>query len=333
MYDKENILAVFKTSDSLCPLIEIDAQSTHECIGDACISIGAFDGVHLGHQFLNSKMIAAAKEAHLPSVILTFDIDPDELFKQPEDIHKLMSNNLRLNTLRSLGADYVVALKFSKELAGQDLQTFFEQTLAKFMKVRQIHVGCDFALGKNRSGNVDAIKAWAKEHECSVCAYDLVSDLDKPVSSTRIRRALKSGYIEEANELLGRPYALEGIVVHGRKAGRTFGIPTANIGIQNHYVLPCDGVYAGLVQIGNKVYPTALSAGFPPTFKDERILSNLELFILGFDQEIYEYEVKVSFNKFLRPMLTFKNTEEMKHIIQHDIDVTKNLLGNSAFEL
>lgn len=87
------------------------------------------------------------------------------------------------------------------------------------------------------------------------------------------------------------------------------------------------------MQIGNKVYPTALSAGFPPTFKDEEVLSNLELFILGFDQDIYEYEVKVSFNKFLRPMLTFKNEEELIHIIKHDIDVTQNLLGNTAFEL
>ncbi|MDO5044125.1 MAG: riboflavin biosynthesis protein RibF [Coriobacteriia bacterium] len=329
----DHALKAFSFTKGLSPIVFMNDESKHEYIGDAVVSIGAFDGVHLGHQFILEHMIESAHKANLPAVIVTFNVDPDEYFRNSDQVMKLVSNRTRHVMLANLGADYIVSVKFTPELAQLSHKEFFEDYLGRFMSLRQIHVGNDFKLGKARSEDINTIKAWGEARSCEVFAYDLLTKSGEVVSSSRIREALLDARLDEANSLLGRPYTVIGTVIHGRGAGRTFGLPTANISLDQGFLFPADGVYAGLVQVDEEIYPTAINVGIPPTFQDEEKLARLELYILGFDDDIYGHIVKVAFVNYIRPLVTFENKEELIRIITQDIEITKDLLGAHALDL
>lgn len=287
-------------------------------IGEAVCAIGAFDGVHAGHRYLIGQMAEDAHRRGVHSVVVTFDIDPDELFRDRDQIAKLLTNEDRISLLAGLGADYVLVLPFTHALAAHDTVGFLRDYLLPFMDLRCIHVGHDFRLGVGNGGGVDDLTVWGAEHDCTCVGYDLLCLGDEPVTATRIRELLAMGDVETAATLLGRPHYVKGTVVHGRGAGRhDFDIPTANVTTDVFYTPLLDGVYAGYVTFDGVRHPAAINVGIPPTFSEARCA--LEPHIIDFEGDLYGREVSVSFVKRLRDLMKFSSSEELMKTVGANI--------------
>ena len=297
-----------------------------ESIGQAVCAIGAFDGVHKGHQFIIGSMIDDAHERGVASVIVTFDIDPDELFLPPERVRKLLSNEDRMERLCALGADYLYVLPFTFDFAALSSEEFLDGCLGAFMDLQRIHVGFDFRFGAKNSGTVETIQEWGERHGCVCHGYDLLIEEGDPVTATRIRNLLAEGDAATATKLLGYAPYVTGTVVHGRgEGGKDFDIPTANVVYDTPYCAIADGVYAGYVRFDGVDHPAAINMGIPPTFAD-RAVCRLEPHILDFDGDIYGREVSVAFVERLRDEMVFKDTDELKRVIGADIARCRELL-------
>lgn len=308
--------------ETKCVVFGDDVKS----IGPAVCAIGAFDGVHLGHRFLIESMIADAHERGVASVIVTFDIDPDELFLPRERVRKILSNEDRMEKLSRLGADYLYVLPFTYDFAAMPMEEFLENCLLKFMDLKCVHVGFDFRCGAGNDGNVDGLKAWGETHGCDCIGYDLFVQDGEPVTATRIRNLLAEGDATRACRLLGYIPYVNGMVVHGRgEGGKDFAIPTANVVYDIPYCGVKDGVYAGYVSFDGVDHPAAINVGIPPTFAD-RAEWCLEPHILDFDGDIYDREVSVGFVEWLRDMRVFRDTDELKRVIGADIARCRELL-------
>lgn len=305
-------------------------------IGDAVCTIGAFDGVHIGHRFLFSSTVADARRRGLPSVIMTFDPDPDELFLPIQSQHKLLSNEDRLRYLTGFGADFVVSVPFTRELAGNTTESFLRHVVTPVFKPRAIHVGADFRLGAGNLGNVSELRALGRRRKakCEVFGYDLLCNQSAPVSATRVRRLLmEKGDCAEAARLLRRPHFVRGIVVKGRQKGREFGFPTANVKLSYPYVVPAEGVYAGLVLVGGTVWPAAVNVGVPRTFADEPGVASIEANLLGFSGDLYGREASVAFVERLRGQHAFSDISELIATVKGNIAWVAENLGSEGFEL
>lgn len=290
--------------------------------GSAC-SFGVFDGVHRGHQMIIDRAAAAAREAKARCVILTFDIDPDELFKA-DTLRKLMTNSDRIACLSALDVDAVVVLPFTLEFAAQEPLDFLEATFGSDVP-SSLHVGVDFRFGVRASGRIEDISSWGSAREMRVHGHDLLLEGDLAVSSSRIRRLLSEGKVEEAASLLGRPYSLTSAVQAGRGEGRDFGFRTANLHVPESLRCLSDGVYAAYALVDGRRYKAAVSSGVAPTFADEA-RANMEVHILDFEGDLYGSDITVEFMYWLRPMMTFPNLDELIATVTGNINwVRENL--------
>lgn len=297
--------------------------------GASC-AFGVFDGVHRGHRFIIDNAVRTGVREGARSVIITFDRDPDELFARP-GFRKLMSNEHRIETLATLGADVVVVLPFDEKLASLDALTFLERTFGMDAP-SSMHVGSDFRFGAKASGDVGTLRFWAERNGTEVLAYDLETVDDVPVTSTRIRALLanpQKGSVEAATDLLTEPFAVRGTIEHGRGDGRDFGIRTANMRVPEELLAIADGVYAAEAIVEGKRYPAAVNVGVALTFEDEST-ANIEAHLLDFDQEVYGQPMELRFLHFLRPMKRFKSTDELIATISADIEKTRELVGEEV---
>ena len=289
--------------------------------GSAC-SFGVFDGVHRGHRYIIDFARRAAGERGCKSIVLTFDIDPDEMFRA-DSLKKLMSNEDRIAELAKLDVDAVVVLPFSREFAAQDPQAFLETTFAGNVP-SSLHVGHDFRFGSKASGNVAVLAEWGSARGMEVFGHDLLIADGAPVTATRIRGLLGEGKVEEACLLLGHPYAVYGNVEAGRGEGRDFGFKTANIHVPDMMKVLGDGVYAAYATVDGMRYKAAVSVGVAPTFENAK--ANTEAHILDFDGDIYGTTIKLEFTNWLRPMMTFPSIDELIKTVMGNIDwVRQNL--------
>ena len=306
-------------------------------VGDAVCTIGAFDGVHRGHRFLFSATVADARRRGLPSVIMTFDPDPDELFLPRERVRKLLNNGDRLAYLRGFGADYVMSVPFTRELAAKTTEAFLRDVVSPVFVPRAIHVGSDFRLGAGNAGNVAELRALGRRHrkaKCEVFGYDLLCNESSPVSATRIRRLLiEEGDCAGAAHLLCRPHFVRGTVEQGRQKGRDFGFPTANVALDYPYVVPAEGVYACLVLVGDTVWPAAVNVGVPRTFAGEARCGSIEANLLGFAGDLYGREVAVAFVERLRGQQSFPTLDELIATVEGNIAWVAGRLGETGFKL
>lgn len=296
-------------------------------IGDAVCAIGAFDGVHVGHRFLISEMIRAARQLGVAAVVVTFDVDPDELLSSHPAPRKLLINEDRINLLSRTGADYVLVVPFTRELAALRYDEFLEQVLGSFMHLRGIHVGCDFKLGYKALGTVGSMTDWGVSRGCPVKGYPLLERKGHPVTATRIRDLLGAGQMEVANCLLGRPFYVRGTVVEGRHEGSQLGFPTANVQTTMPYTPVADGVYAGWCAVDGICYPSAINAGYPPTFEGREKLCKLEPHLIGFAGDLYGRELEVSFSSWLRGPVKFPSLEALIATVKGNISWTEGHLG------
>lgn len=318
-------------------LIDLSSPAQAPFIGDAVCTIGAFDGVHRGHRFLFSATVADARRRGLPSVIMTFDPDPDELFLPRERVHKLLNNEDRLAYLRGFGADYVMSVPFTRELAANTTESFLRDVVSPVFAPRAIHVGSDFRLGAGNAGNVAELRALgrrSRKTKCEVFGYDLLCNESAPVSATRIRHLLiDQGDCAGAARLLCRPHFVRGRVEHGRQQGRGFGFPTANVALDYPYVVPAEGVYACLVLVGGTVWPAAVNVGVPRTFSGEEHCGSIEANLLGFSGDIYGEQVAVAFVERLRGQRSFSSLDELIATVEGNIAWVGEHLGETGFAL
>jgi riboflavin kinase/FMN adenylyltransferase len=280
------------------------------------LTIGNYDGIHLGHQALINKLTLMSKNLNLESAVMTFEPHPREFFSLKDSPQRIISLREKLEFFDSKNIDRVYVIKFNKDfslLSGED----FTDNLQNQINVKKILVGKDFRYGKNRDSGVEEIKQSGIE----VIALDEVKYLSQRVSSTIIRNALADGDFKLTKELLGRYYFISGKVVHGKKIGRQLGFPTANIHI-HHKQPPLSGVFA--VKLDNMFGVANL--GTRPTVSGEKKIY-LEVHILNFSDDLYGKHVRVNFLKKIRDEFHFPTIEALKSQIKLDIQATKDFIS------
>jgi riboflavin kinase/FMN adenylyltransferase len=256
-------------------------------------------------------------------VVVTFDRHPASVVR-PESAPKLLTDiDQKMAALAATGVDATFVVRFDADAAQEDPADFVRRVLVDTLRAQLIVVGEDFHFGYKRGGNVALLRELGKEHDFEVVPVQLIARPDgvaEPVSSTSIRRALAGGQVEVAANLLGRPFSVSGVVVHGDKRGRTIGFPTANIEVPNAMCLPADGVYSGIVQRADgSTFVCAINLGRRPTFFEHADHSLLEAHLLDFDGDLYGERVSVTFEHFLRSERKFEGLESIKTQLQLDV--------------
>ena len=290
------------------------------------LTIGVFDGVHLGHQLLVTKTKEKAAEKNLESVVVTFLHHPRLVLGRQSHITFITSIEERISRLEGLGVSHVVALSFTHELARLSPREFVT-LLMDYLKMRELVIGPDFALGKERSGNIESLRALAKELGFGVEVVPPLLYQGEVVSSTAVRGALARGEVNKMNKLLGRHFTLTGQVEKGDARGRTLGFPTANLMPDEEQALPADGVYACYAILDKQKHQAVLNIGVRPTFRGVQRL--VEVHILDFSGNIYGQELQVELIDRLRDEMKFPGPEELKIQMAKDVELARLLLGGS----
>lgn len=283
---------------------------------DACITIGNFDGVHLGHQAIINRMVQAENQQNRPVLVVTFYPNPFVFFNQPDQAYYLSTPREKERQLLALGVDQVVTFRFDREFASLTAEAFLLK-LKQSLGLGVLVVGDDFALGANRQGTIPVIKRLGEVHGFSV---ETISQIDlggKEVSSTLIRHDLDQGAVDHAAELLGRPYSVAGEVTHGSDRGARIGLPTANLAHWPHKKLPGVGVYATRVYLQGQTYQGITNVGYRPTFENQSQV-NVETHILDFARDIYGQKIRLEFIKKLRNEQKFSGVEALLAQIERD---------------
>lgn len=296
----------------------------------AVVTIGAYDGMHLGHQAVIDHVRRLATERNCRSVLITFDKHPATVVR-PESAPKLLTDReQRVELLSNTGLDAVVMIEFNEAQAAESPESFIQRVLIDSLSVSAVVIGEDFHFGRGRGGNVDLLAKFGVDHDFDVEPLELLGredGVDEPVSSTAIRRALAGGDITRANEMLGRPFEARGAVVQGDQRGRLLGFPTANVEVSNQICLPADGVYAGVYERPNgEVHDCAINLGRRPTFYEHAETSLLEAHLLDFDGDLYGEPAKVRFVHFLRSERKFDGIDALIEQLRSDVESTRTML-------
>ncbi len=312
--------------------IHHDPNAVEGAIVDgAVVTIGAYDGVHRGHQALLRLVHDLATARGLEAVVVTFDRHPAEIVR-PESAPLLLTTlDQKLELLAATGVvDHAVVVKFDAVRATETAEEFVNGVLVGVLNTKLVVVGADFHFGHRRAGNVALLEAMGARLGFEVIGLGLVAAEPgaQPFSSTRVRALVADGEMRAAAELLGRPHSVRGLVERGDRRGRELGYPTANVAVAANACLPSDGVYAGTFVDGQGVErPAAISLGRRPTFYDERGLRLLEPFILDFDGDLYDQQVEVRFHHRLRGQMKFDGVDPLIAQMRLDVAATRRLMA------
>ena len=294
----------------------------------AVLSIGVFDGVHRGHQALLAHARRAASTRALPLVAVTFDPHPMAVVPGREAPESLASLEQRKELLLAAGADAVDVLDFDASMAAMAPEEFVSRELVQRLGAREVVVGEDFRFGHRATGTVDTLRDTGRRWGFDVSAVPLLGDGAERWSSTRIRRAVAEGRVGDAQDALGRPYALDGVVVHGDHRGRELGYPTANLSWQGDPVVPADGVYAGWLTAAGERHPSAISVGTNPQFDGRE--RRVESYVLDRDDlDLYDLRVRVEFVERMRGQMTFDSLDGLLEQMATDVDRSRSLLSGA----
>jgi riboflavin kinase/FMN adenylyltransferase len=302
------------------------------------ITIGAFDGVHRGHQAVLRLVRELASARGLRAACVTFDRHPAEIVR-PESAPKLLTNlEQKLELLAATGAvDDCLVIPFDEARSKETAEAFVEELLAGQLRARLIVVGADFHFGFRRRGDVPLLQRMGADLGFEVLGLGLVASPDGtaategalPYSSTRVRELLAEGDVAGAAEVLGRPHEVRGVVEHGDKRGRELGFPTANVAVPERICLPADGVYAGtFVGFDGVERDAAISLGRRPTFYEDSGLRLLEAYLLDFDGDLYGQHVAVRFHALLRGQHRFEHVDELVAQMGRDVAAAREILAN-----
>jgi riboflavin kinase/FMN adenylyltransferase len=315
--------------------IVTEASTSTPPVGGSAVTIGAYDGVHLGHRALLAELQARARESGLATVVVTFDRHPATVVR-PESAPKLLCDlDQKLELLEAAGVDRTVVVHFDEERANETAEDFVEVMLVQGLDARLVVVGEDFHFGHGRKGNVALLREMGSTAGFAVEGVLLEADPGpsgsdlEPISSTRIRKLVGDGRVEEAAVLLGRPHQVRGPVAHGDQRGGTeLGFPTANVAVPDSICLPAVGIYAGWYgRPDGSIHPAAVSVGRRPTFygSDGDLL--VEAFLLDFSGDLYGEQAQVSFVAHLRDEVAFDSVDELIVQMEADVVATRERLG------
>ncbi len=293
------------------------------------LTIGVFDGVHLGHKYLLSELVKQAKHKNLISGVITFKQHPQRLLGLNSSLPFLTNLPQRIKLLKDEGVEVVITLSFTLELAQTGAHQFVS-LLQKYLGMRGLVLGPDFTLGRNQEGNVDALRTLGKGMDFSLTVVPQIKINGEVVSSTAIRNALANGDIKKANDMLGRYFSLEGHVITGTGRGIGLGFPTANLDIEPERALPEDGIYATWAYIDNQRYQSVTNIGKRPTFGEGE--KTIEVHILNFQGNLYRYDIKIDIIERLRREEKFNTIEELKKQIEKDTKQARAILNRSSRE-
>ena len=287
---------------------------------NSVLAVGNFDGLHLGHQKVINEAKQKAKKNKLPFGLMTFEPIPMMFFKKINRDHRINSLDQKKIQLKKLKLDFLIIIKFNKNFSTLTAEEFIKEIIFNKTRCRYLYVSKNFKFGFERQGNIQTLKKFEKK-------FNFVSIITKPfkknyktISSTLIRKKIREGKISLVNKLLNRYWCIEGKVIKGKKRGRRIGFPTCNLSL-NRYVVPKLGVYA--VRVKGKTFNKngIANVGYRPTFNGQSLL--LETNIFGFNQNLYNKVINVSFKKFIRVEKKFKNLEYLKKQIKIDTKLAK----------
>ena len=289
------------------------------------LTVGVFDGVHLGHRQIINKLVAGAHANELPAVVLTFDPHPAKVFGRG-DIKLLTLPGERARLLGEFGVDVVITHPFDRDVANTTAFDFMKRLKTK-LGLDHLIVGYDSTLGKDREGNAARLTEIGSELDYSVETVSALGDESGVISSTEIRKLVTVGKVDEAARLMGHPYRLQGLVSHGDQRGRGIGFPTANLDYAREKVMPAGGIYACWAYLGNVKHKAAVNLGTNPTFTPDKQTLNVEAYLLDFDRDIYGEMMQLEFMTRLRDELKFDSVQALIEQIEEDVGQTRKLLG------
>src|SRR5215831_18433123 len=284
----------------------------------ACLSLGFFDGVHLGHQQIIRKTIADARQHEALALVITFDRHPNTVVAPQRVPPLIYSLPQKLRAIEVLGADTVLVFHFDEAFSRQTGEAFINGLADDLGEIKSLCVGADFVFGYKRSGNVELLRKMGAARKFDVHALAAVSLDGKPVSSTRIREAIKSGDLDAAGQMLGRAYSLAGTVIQGDGVGRKLGFPTANLDVTG-LALPPGGVYVVHAQLEGKTHRAVMNIGFRPTLNHPKPMIHVEAHLLDYSDELYGKELEITFMDKLREERKFAGLAELRQQIAKDI--------------
>ncbi len=284
------------------------------------IAIGNFDGLHLGHRKVINEAKQKANKNKLPFGLMTFEPVPVMFFNKKKTDHRINSVQQKIIQLRKLKLDFLIIIKFNKSFSSLTAEKFIKEIIYKKTKCRYLYVSRNFKFGFKRRGNIRTLKKFEKQFNYKNIITSPYKKNYKTISSSLIRKKIRDGNINLVNELLDRNWCVEGKVIKGEKRGRKIGFPTCNLTL-NSYVIPKKGVYAVKVKGRNFNKNGIANIGYRPTFNGKKLL--LETNIFGFNKNLYNKVINVSFKKFIRAEKKFKNFEILKKQIKTDIKIAK----------
>lgn len=297
----------------------------------ACVTIGNFDGVHLGHQLLFAEVVSRARDLKGTSVVVTFDPHPLKVLR-PDSIRLISTTEQKIELIEKAGIDVLVVISFDREFAATSAEAFVEEILLGTIGVQELVVGYDYAFGRGRQGNIDFLKAKGREHGFPVTVVEAHHENGMLVSSTRIRELVAEGKMDEVRLLLGRYYQIRGEVQRGKqRGGRVVGFPTANLRISEEDLCPRRGVYVTQVIYDGRCYGGVANIGYNPTFSENRLVAETHIF--DFHDDIYGRPIKINLLRHLRGEKKFSGPEELADQIRRDIQVARDVLAGAQKEL
>ncbi len=281
------------------------------------LALGNFDGLHRGHVKIVERIQRGALERGGTSVVLTFDPHPPRVLRPDKAPLLLMTKAQKLDALARAGVQGAAVVRFTPEMSQWEPEAFVRTVLVEWLRVAEVWVGADFLFGRNRSGNFTLLKSLGAQSGFRAEKIDPIRYKDFVVSSTRIRRLVSEGRVDEAGALLGHHYAIDGVVVEGARRGREIGFPTANLATDNELVPP-HGVYATAVTVDAAVYPSVTNIGQRPTFGDQ-LATTIEAHLIGRTIDLYGKTIRLAFVQRLRDERKFPDMEALQDQIAADV--------------
>lgn len=290
----------------------------------SALTMGKFDGLHLGHQYLIDTTVERARALGLASAVLTWEPHPNAVLRPDQPLELLTSLEEKVELIARHGPDLLIVAPFTAETKATSAEDYMAQIVAA-VPVRELWVGADFAMGRGRAGDVPSLMTIGTRLGFAVGAVQKVIGGGAPVSASRVRELLRAGDVEGAVALLGRPFGLRGVVVQGDGRGRTIGFPTANMAIGQSHVLPADGIYATRVYVDGEGLPAATYVGLQPTFEGTR--RTVEPYIIDWSGDLYGRSIRVEFLHRIRGEQKFDSVGALVAQIERDVARARELLG------
>ncbi len=284
------------------------------------IAIGNFDGLHLGHQKVIQEAKQKAKKNKIPFGVMTFEPVPVMFFNKNIKNHRINSLEQKKTQLKKFRLDFLIIIKFNKNFSTQSAEEFIKKIISKKTRCKYLYVSKNFKFGFKRQGSIKTLKKFEKKYNFKNIVTKPYKKDNKTISSTFLRKKIRSGKIDEVNKLLNRSWCINGKVIKGQRRGRKIGFPTCNLKLSN-YVIPKLGVYAVKVKSKNFYRNGIANIGYRPTFNGQNLL--LETNIFGINKNLYNKVISINFEKFIRPEKKFRNLKHLKQQIKLDIKKAK----------